>query len=150
MIIDSSTLISMARAGLLPLLPLLPHEVVILDVVWNEVVVSGRAGNHPDAVPIAQALADSVLKVTPAARTVDAAVLAAAAADGTLACNDAVLGRRARSLGARWLRSADLLVLLLRLERITPATAASGIQSLFFANRITAQLRDQYMEVLNE
>jgi hypothetical protein len=147
-VFDSSSLISLARAGLLPLLPLLPVTVVVLDVVWDEVVVAGRAGQHPDATAIGDALSGATIQRSARQGTVDDAVVLAAAADGALACNDVTLGRRARNLGARWLRTADLVVLARRCGVAGPAEARAGIESLFSAGRITAQLRTEYLEVL--
>lgn len=146
---DSSTLISLARAGLLPLIARLPVDVVVLDVVWDEVVVGGRAGQHADATAIAEALGDRPLQTAPTAHTVDDAVVLAAAADGALACNDMTLGRRARNLGARWLRTADLLVLLERSGAANPTESTAGIEALYHAGRITDHLRVEYLEVLS-
>lgn len=149
MVFDSSTLISLGRAGLLPVLAQLPMDVVVLDVVWAEVVVGGRTGQHADAVAIAAALAGYPHQVAPPAGSVDDAVALAAAVDGALACNDMTLGRRARNLGARWLRTADLLVLLARSGRTTSAEAIAGIDALHGAGRITDDLRAEYLEVLS-
>ncbi|MGI8983452.1 MAG: hypothetical protein ACR2HM_02780 [Acidimicrobiales bacterium] len=149
MVFDSSALISLARAGLLPLLARLPVDVVILDVVWDEVVETGRAGQHPDAWAIAEALGDRSRHRAPPARTVDDAVVLAAADHGALACNDITLGRRARNLGARWLRTADLLVLLRRPGAATSAETRAGIESLYRSGRITDDLRLEYLEVLS-
>lgn len=149
MVFDSSALISLARAGLLPLLARVPADVVVIDVVWDEVVQAGRAGQHPDAVAIADALGDRPPHIAPPARTVDDAVVLAAADDGVLACNDITLGRRARNLGARWLRTADLLVLLQRSGAATHAETLAGIESLYRAGRITDDLRREYLEVLS-
>lgn len=148
MVFDSSALISLARAGLLPLLARTPVDVVVLDVVWEEVVVAGRAGQHPDAFAIADALAGRSHRTAPPAATVDDAVVLAAAQDGALACNDVTLGRRARNLGARWLRTADLLLLLHRSGAATAGEAGAGIEALFSAGRITEQLHREYLEAL--
>ncbi len=148
MVVDSSTLISLARAGLLAVLPRLPVELVILDVVWDEVVVAGRSGQHADAVAIEHALNTRPRRPTAVAGTVDEAVLVAALDDGTLACNDMTLGRRARNLGARWVRTADLLVLLARSGAGGEKEAAGGIEALFTAGRISQQMRDEYLETL--
>ena len=93
--VDSSTLISLARAGLLGALSRLPVEPVILDVVWDEVVIAGRLGHHADAVAVERALGGRPLRPAEVASTVDEAVLVAARDDGILLCNDLTLGRRA-------------------------------------------------------
>lgn len=141
-------MISLARAGLLGLLDRLPQRPRILDVVWEEVVVAGKAGQHPDAFVIDAALGTEPRDAGPNAPAVDQAVLQAAVADGVLLANDLTLGRRARSLGARWLRSADLLVLLAEAGWCTLDEARNGIESLASAGRITGSLRDEYLERL--
>ncbi len=148
MVVDSSTLISLARAGLLGVLSRLPLEVVILDVVWDEVVVAGRSGQHADAVAVEHALGGRSRRQAAGARTVDEAVLLAARDDGILVCNDVTLGRRARNLGARWIRTADLLVLQLRSGSWSEQEAVDGIEALLAAGRISEQLRDEYLETL--
>jgi predicted nucleic acid-binding protein len=147
-VIDSSTLISLARAGLLDVLSRLPGEVVILDVVWDEVVVAGRSGQHADAIAIEHALDDRPRRRADPAKTVDESVLLAAREDGTLVCNDLTLGRRARNVGARWVRTADLLVLQARSGSASGQVSIAGIEALFAAGRISEQLRDDYLETL--
>jgi rRNA-processing protein FCF1 len=147
-VLDSSTLISLARSGLLHVLVRLPLEFVVLDVVWDEVVVAGRSGQHADALVIEQALTGRERRKAPPAQTADEAVLLAAADDGVLACNDVTLGRRARNMGARWVRTADLLLLLVRSGSASEQEARGGVEALFNAGRITETLRDEYLEVL--
>ncbi len=149
MVFDSSSLISLARAGLLQVLERMPFDIVLLDVVWDEVVVAGRAGQHADAVALAAVLDQYNRRQAPSAPSVDDAVLRAAADDGALACNDMTLGRRARNLGARWLRTADLLVLLHRSGRSSRLEAVAGVQALIDSGRITAELGNEYLEVLS-
>lgn len=131
------------------MLTVLPYEFVVLDVVWDEVVVAGRAGMHADAVAIEQALAGWAREEAPKAQTVDEAVLLAAANDGVLACNDLTLGRRARNLGAHWVRTADLLVLLARTGASSRAEAVSAVAALYSAGRISQEMRDDYLGVLD-
>ncbi len=148
-IVDSSSLISLARAGLLDMLSRLPERPRILDVVWDEVVTAGRAGQHPDAFALQAVLGNETRQASPGAPTVDQAVLQAALADGVLLANDLTLGRRARNLGARWLRTADLVLLLRHAGWCTRDEARVGIESLWSAGRITESLRDEYMEAID-
>ena len=148
MVVDSSTLISFARAGLLGFLARLPLPLVVLDVVWEEVVIAGRTGQHADAIAIEAAFGERPRERAPARGNVDDAVLGAAVSDGVLACNDLTLGRRARNLGVRWLRTADLIVLAARSGASSHGEAAAGIEALAHAGRITENLRDEYLEVL--
>ena len=148
MIVDSSSLISLSRTGLLDVIGLLPEPPRILDVVWREVVDEGLAGQHADASAIDAALRSEPRQAAPVAPTIDQAVLLSAVADGTLLANDLALGRRARNLGARWIRTADLIVILQRTGRYTANHARNAIAALWSAGRITKSLRDQYLEAL--
>lgn len=150
MVVDSSSLISLARSGLLDLINRLPERPLILDVVWGEVVVEGRAGQHADAIALQAALGRERRHTSPTSPTVDQAVLVAALKDGALLANDLTLGRRARNLGARWLRTADLVLLLQRAGRSTPEEARSGIESLWSAGRISGSLRDEYKAAIGD
>lgn len=148
-VMDSSSLISLAKAGSLTLLRHAPFDIVVLDVVRAETVDAGLAASQPDAAAIATAVSELPVRTT-AARTgtVDAVVLDAAVFAGTLVANDLALGRRARNLGAGWLRTADLVVLLVRLERITASVGRRTIVALAESGRITGELAHDYLEDL--
>lgn len=148
MVIDSSSLISLARAGLLALLRQLPEPPTLLPAVWDEVVSAGKAGQHADAVAIESVFAEPPAGTTGRSAPVDDQVVQAAVDDGTLLANDLALGRRARNLGARWLRTADLIVLLAETGRASAADARAGIHALGSAGRITVELRDDYLRRL--
>lgn len=148
-VIDSSSLISLAKAGALSLLGHAPFEVVILDVVRAETVDAGLDSSHADSVAIAAAVAQLAVRET-ATRgiSVDAIVLDSAVSAGVLIANDLALGRRARNVGARWLRTADFVVLLAQLERITPPMGRRAVLALADAGRITSDLAHDYLEDL--
>ena len=150
MVVDSSSLISLARAGVLDVLDRLPQRPRILDVVWDEVVTAGRAGQHADAYAIHAVLGHEPRHPSADAPTIDHAVLLAAVSDGTLLANDLTLGRRARNLGARWLRTADLILLVHLAGWSTAEEASHGIAALWSAGRITDSLRDDYREAIGE
>lgn len=143
--VDTSSLISLAWAGLLPLLARAPLPLVLLDVVEREAVAAGLAAAHPDAAAIEAAVRDLEREEAPGDSTVDGAVVAVGARHGGVLANDQALGRRAGSLGARWLRTPDFLVLLRRAERLTQEEALSALVALHAAGRITDTLRDEYM-----
>jgi rRNA-processing protein FCF1 len=148
-VIDSSSWISLARAGLLGLIPAVPVEPVLLDVVQAEIVAEGRRGGHADASAITAAVADTpVMPTEDRERSIDARVLNAARRVGVLIANDLSLGRRARSLGVQWIRSADMLVIALRSGSISSAAALDGVRALEQAGRITRELADAYRDTL--
>ncbi len=147
-VLDSSSLVSLARAGLLHLLPKLPVTPVLLESVWQEVVGAGRAGGHADAIAVESVLSARLRRVVDPAPSVDAQVLAAAVEIGVLVANDLALGRRARNLGVTWIRSADLLVLATRTGSLAPHQARDAIAALRDSGRITADLATSYLEEL--
>jgi predicted nucleic acid-binding protein len=150
-VIDSSSLISLARAGLLPLLRQPFVQPIILDAVRIETVDAGLAGSHPDAVAIEAATVGwEERKTPPGQSSVDAVVLEASRPVGMLVANDQALGRRARSLGVRWLRTADLVVLLVRTEHIPGEDGRRAVMALRDAGRLTAEMADEYCVELEQ
>jgi rRNA-processing protein FCF1 len=147
-VVDTSSLISCARAGLLPLLDRSGLEVVTLDVVRAEAVDAGLAAGYADAAVLATALEGRTVTASAPAPTADAAVLQAAREVGLLVTNDLALGRRARNLGVAWLRTADLVILAVRTGAISRAEGAASIGALRDARRISAVLSEEYVEEL--
>lgn len=148
-VVDTSTLVSLARAGLLGLLERSGLELVILEVVVAEAVTAGLAGRHTDAAAIETALTGRPVTVAPQAQTTDAAVLLAAIDAGLLLSNDLALGRRARNSGVLWLRTADLVILAFRSSRFSAVQARAAVQALHHAGRLTGPLADAYLEELS-
>ncbi|MCE7883019.1 MAG: hypothetical protein DYH08_04010 [Actinobacteria bacterium ATB1] len=151
--LDSSTLISLSKAGLLLLLDRAPFEVVIPASVHQECVTDGRAGGHPDATAIETALHGADIRTDEAERrkvAVDVAVIQLARETGTLVANDLALGRRARNSGVRWLRTVDLVRVLHEIGRLTQDEARAAIVSLRDSCRITPDLAQQHLEELEE
>lgn len=154
-VVDSSTLISLAWAGQLELLGRVPLTLVVPDEVHHEAVVEGVARGYPDAAAIEQAIKvihESVSGVPAWAAemdTVDHAVLEAGRVHGALLTNDLALGRRAANLGVRWLRTADLVVLCVRTGSVSSARGAAALNALYSAGRITERLREAYLEELS-
>ncbi len=147
-VVDTSTWISCARAGLLPLLDRCELEVIILDVVRAEAVTAGVAGGYADATAVQAALAGRSVTEAPDAATADAAVLQSAMDIGVLVTNDLALGRRARNVGVAWLRTADLVILAVRIGGISRADGEAAVTALRDARRITAELAEDYLEEL--
>jgi hypothetical protein len=144
-VLDSSTLISLARAGLLQMLQVLPLDLEVLDVVRNEAVDAGLAAFHPDASAIETALTRFPTTRTRGKGSVDEIVVRAARSSGTLVTNDRALGRRARNLGARWLRTADLVALCVRGGKMTVGEGRAAIGALLRAGRLDERLAQEYL-----
>jgi regulator of extracellular matrix RemA (YlzA/DUF370 family) len=148
-VIDSSSWISLARAGLLDLLRAVPVEPVLLDVVHSEIIDEGRRGGHPDAAALTAAVTGvRVTTTTGRERAIDARVLDAAQDIGVLIANDLALGRRARSLGIAWIRSADVILLAVRSGSVSSREGLDGLRALEDTGRITSELAEAYREQL--
>lgn len=148
-IVDSCSLISLAWSGQLGLLRHIPLSPVILDSVYREAVTEGLARGHADAAAIDHALRDTERLDDPPGGTVDERVVVAASAVGVVITNDLVVGRRSTNLGARWLRTADLVVLALRTRGLDLAACEGALAALHAAGRLTDELRDAYLEELS-
>ncbi|HZI97284.1 MAG TPA: hypothetical protein VFD41_07130 [Actinomycetales bacterium] len=148
-VVDSSTWISLARSGLLPLLGQVDLEPVVPAVVHDECVRAGLAGGHADAAAIESVLERlEVVGTAAEPDSADAAVLHAARDVGALVTNDLALGRRARSLGVAWLRTADLVVWAVRTTGMSAEAGRRAIQTLTTAGRLGDELAQDYLEEL--
>lgn len=148
-VVDSSTWISLARSGLLPVLGQVDLEPVVPDVVHDECIRAGLAGGYADAAVIESVYERLDVMATPAGSdSADAAVLHAARDVGVLVTNDLALGRRARSLGLIWLRTADLVVLAVRTAAMSAVAGRRAIQALRAAGRLSEELAGAYVEEL--
>jgi hypothetical protein len=146
-VVDSSTLISLARSGNVGLLAGSRLDFVIPEVAWDEAVIVGVAAGYQDAGVIAERLAH--LPRRPSQQTGDAGVLEAAAGADALVCDGIALGRRARSLGTAWLRTSDLVVLLVRLGEMDASAGRSSVIALREAGRLDDATARSYVGELS-
>lgn len=147
-VIDSSSLISLAWAGQLTLLERMPLSLEVPKRVVEETVTVGLQQGHSDAAAIETAIARLPVVAAERGATTDEAVLHAAVAAGSLVANDVALGRRASNRGARWLRTADLVVLCVRTGNLDADAGRAAIKALRGAERITSELERSYLEEL--
>lgn len=82
--------------------------------------------------------------------SVDTVVVEAAAKVGLLISNDRALGRRARNLGAHWLRTADVVVLLQERRTLDAVEARAAIVALRDTKRISEGLADTYLDQIGD
>jgi hypothetical protein len=75
-------------------------------------------------------------------------VLNAGRLHGALITNDLALGRRAANLGVRWLRTADLVMLCLRSEKLSGDRAVAALRALHSAGRLTESMLHADLEEL--
>jgi hypothetical protein len=149
-VVDSSTLISLSWAGGLDLLTPghCPLDLVVPVEVHEETVDEGLARGYPDAAAIADAVSGATITPRVDASSVDHAVLLVAKEYGLLLTNDVALGRRAANIGVRWLRTADLVLLGVRTERVIERRATAVLYGLHNAGRLTTALFEDYLKEL--
>lgn len=147
-VVDSSSWISLARAGLLEVLRSVSVEPVLLDVVHAEIVDEGRRGGYPDATALSAAVDGIPQTPTTGTAPIDSRILDAAQMVGMLIANDLALGRRARSLGIAWIRTADLIILAVKKGSMSARDGIEGLGALEASGRITRELADAYREQL--
>lgn len=147
-VVDSSTLISLAWAGILDLIGISSIHLIVPSEVYEETVGQGRVRGHVDAAAIESAVASLESRAAGQAGSVDAKVLNLGREVGLLITNDVALGRRAANLGIGWLRTADLVVACARLNRIPAQRARAALQSLHDTGRITQELLEAYRREL--
>ncbi|MDN5861333.1 MAG: hypothetical protein L0H84_22250, partial [Pseudonocardia sp.] len=58
------------------------------------------------------------------------------------------LGRRAANLGVRWLRTADLVSVCVRVGAMSVERGVAALHALHSAGRITETVRDEFLEEL--
>jgi len=146
--VDSSSLISLAWAGLLHLLVDAPLDLVVPAEVVEETVVEGLDHGYADAAAIGAAVKALATADPVGTRTVDEAVLTVGRRHGLLITNDLALGRRAANFSVRWLRTADLVVLCVRTGRISAGQGSAAVRALRSAGRLTDELARSYLEEL--
>jgi hypothetical protein len=144
-VMDSSSLISLAWSGQLEVLGPLPITLVVIDSVYSESVTRGLQQGHADAAAIQHALRDAERVTDPPGRTIDEMVVTAAQDVGAVVANDVVIGRRSRNVGARWLRTADLMILGHATDTLDATACRAAVAALHDAGRITDHLRDAYL-----
>ena len=147
--IDSSTVISLAWAGLLGLLADAPFTVTVPKIVHDETVTHAVAAGHADAIAIRTAIVSFPLVTGLEQDSADDQVLAASYRTGTLLTNDAALGRRAVNMGVTWLRTADMVVLYAQLGLLDLRGARGALEALCAAGRITSDLLSYSLEELS-
>lgn len=147
-VLDTSTLISLAWAGVLDVLRASPLSLIVPSEVYSEAVEQGRIGGHADAAAIESAVAPLEIRSSGQTGSVDERVLDLGRRVGLLITNDVALGRRAANLGAGWLRTADLVIVCARLDKIPVDRARAALRSLHDAGRITPELLEAYVKEL--
>jgi predicted nucleic acid-binding protein len=161
-VIDTSTLISLARISYLELLPKLRKNVILPHEVYEEAVIKGEEKGIADAIVIKGFIKNYRIEIvstknnfTKALRSQinrnlskgDEAVLALAFSVRAkeVLTNDDGLGKIAMGLGFRVMATPDLLMEALNEELMTVGDFEDCLRGLVVENRISSALAELYL-----
>ncbi len=161
-VIDTSTLISLAKIGFLNLLLNLENQIVIPQTVYNEAVVKGEKKAFSDALVIKNFIKESKLEILPLKKTYIEMVrrktgkTLAKGDESVLACvlqekakgiitNDDGLGRIAMALRVSVSASSDLLFNGLKKRVVNLEDYEIFLRNLVLENRITSAIAELYI-----
>lgn len=161
-IIDTSTLISLARISYLELISKLRREAVIPDAVYEEAVVRGQEKGIADAIVIKSFIDRHGIKVANTESSYiknlrkklnrvlakgDEMVLSLAIKEKAkeILTDDDGLGRIARGLGFGVTASADLLIEGLRARMLSGQEFEVLIRGLVIENRLSSVVAELYL-----
>ena len=160
-VIDTSTLISLAKINFLEILKKLKKEILIPETVYGEAVLKGEEKSLTDATVIKNFIKDNNFrhiavkesslnlikeKVSKNLTAGDEAVIAAATQEKILEIitNDDGLGKIAASLGIKVSASPDLLLEGLRSKIMKFNDYEFFLKNLVLENRITSAIAEFY------
>jgi len=161
-VIDTSTLISLAKINFLEILKKIRKEILIPEIVFNEAVIKGEEKSLTDATVIKNFIKDNNIKriivkdfslnlikgkVSKTLAQGDEAVMAAAMQEKILEIitNDDGLGKIAASLGIKVSASPDLLLEGLRSKIINFEDYEFFLRNLVIEKRITSAIAEFYV-----
>lgn len=155
--IDSSTLISLAKIDELQILKTLKTTIKTVNEVREETVIQGIQHGHYDATKIKKAFDDGTITVQKpdthdthdGISDTDSKVLNVALAEDYLFTDDVKLRRKAQSENIKVRSTPDILLQLVRTNRLEQATYKELLTSLETSKRITTRVRERYAEVID-
>lgn len=161
-VIDTSTLISLAKISYLELLPKLRKNVVLPREVYEEAVINGEEKGIANAIVIKGFIKNYGIEIVGTKRNFikalrsqinrnlskgDEAVLSSAFSVGAkeVLTNDDGLGRIAMGLGFRVIATPDLLMEALKEKVITIQDFENFVRGLVVENRVSSALAELYL-----
>ena len=161
-VIDTSTLISLAKISCLELLPRLREDVVLPHEVYEEAVIDGEEKGIADAIVIKGFIKNHRIEIVGAKRNSmkavrgqtnrnlskgDGAVLSLAFSVGAneVLTNDDGLGKIAMGLGFRVIATPDLLIEALKEGVVNVEDFENFVRGLVVENRISSALAELYL-----
>ncbi len=154
-VIDSSTLISFAKIGSLNLLIMLKGQIVTIQEVYDECVEKGIALGYADALRVKKMFDNKHVIVENVKRSalfsgvsiVDSKVISLAKEKKDyLFADDVKLGRRARAEDVEVRNTPDMLLQLLRTNRIKKKEFANLLQLLVDHKRLSKKSKELYLK----
>lgn len=152
-VIDSSTLISLAKIGGLEVLRLIKGTVITIPEVFQECVEQGIAVGQPDALKIKSVFDQNIISVEKAKKQqvfsgisiVDSMVLSLAKEKrGYLFSDDGKVSGRARAEGIEARNTPDMLCHLMVTRRISLEDYNKFFQKLVEKNRLSKKAMARY------
>ena len=154
-VIDSSTLISLAKINMIDILDEVNAEILCPGGVYNECVKEGIAGGHPDAIMIKRLFDRRRINIGEIKQPqefkglsgIDSTVLSLAIQEnpGYLFVNDTKLARRVEFEGFVVRGSPDLLLRMLHKKIINRKRYVDLIRELHTRNRLSLKNMDKYL-----
>ena len=155
-VIDSSTLISLAKVNMIEILEKIGGEILCPEEVYNECVEEGIVKGHPDAIIIKRLFNKNEISIKKIERPkkfkglsgVDSRVLSLAIQEeaGYLFVDDTKLARRAEFEGFEVRGSPDILLRMQNKKIINREEYTCLIKELHKKNRLSAKNMEKYLE----
>jgi len=152
-IIDSSTLISLAKIRKLEILKLLKTKIITITNVYEECVEKGINLGHHDALEIKQIFDEKIISIEDAkdyekfsgVSKIDSKVLSCAKEKKDyLFADDVKLGRRAKAENIEVRNTPDILLHLMKTKRLPPKEFRESLQKLVHNKRLSEKARKLY------
>ena len=152
-IIDSSTLISLAKIRKLDTLKLLKTKIITIKDVYEECVEKGINLGHHDALGIKQIFDEKIISIEDVkdyekfsgVSKIDSKVLSCAKEKKDyLFVDDAKLGRRAKAENIEVSNAPDILLHLMKTKRLSPKEFRESLQKLVHNKRLSEKARKLY------
>lgn len=152
-IIDSSTLISLAKIRKVDILRLLKTKIITIKDVYEECVEKGIYLGHHDALEIKQVGNEKIISIEDMKEyeifsgisKIDSKVLSCAKEKKDfLFADDVKLGRRAKAENIEVRNTPDILLRLMKTRRLSPKDFGALLQKLAHNKRLSEKAKKLY------
>lgn len=152
-IIDSSTLISLAKIRKLGILKVLKTKIITILDVYEECVEKGINLGHHDALEIKQIFDQKIISIEDrkdyekfsGVSMIDSKILSCAKQKKDyLFVDDVKLGRRAKAENIEVRNTPDILLHLMKTKRLTQKDFRDSLQKLVYNKRLSEKAKKAY------